>query len=79
MGVYRSSNNLTAKLAEFLGMFTEGDDLRGTDEGEVQGIEEQHNIFTCQREFTLACIGAPFQMSCKPASNDWEAWSLKNC
>jgi len=44
VGVGRASNHFTANLAEFLSSVVEGDDLGGADKGEVQGVEEQHNV-----------------------------------
>jgi len=44
VGVGRAGNHFTANLAEFLGSVIEGDDLSGTDKGEVQRVEEQHHV-----------------------------------
>ena len=40
-----TGDDLTSDLGEFLRSLTEGDDLRRTHEGEVQRVEEQHNVF----------------------------------
>lgn len=45
LGVHRGSNNLTIDLAEFFNSIAEGCDLRGTNKGEIQWIEEENQIF----------------------------------
>lgn len=44
VGIDRSTNDLAVDFPELLGSITEGDDLSGTDKGEIQWIEEQHHI-----------------------------------
>jgi hypothetical protein len=44
MAVNRATNNLAANLLELRIGIAEGNDLRGADKGEVQWVEEQHEI-----------------------------------
>ena len=46
LGVNRDSDDFASDFSEFLGLIVEGDDLSGTDEGEVEGVEEQDYVFT---------------------------------
>ncbi len=39
-----AGNKLTANLPEFLGTVGEGDDLGGTDKGEVKGVKEEDEV-----------------------------------
>lgn len=49
VGVDRGGDDLAADLPELFGSITESDDLSRTNEGEVQGIEEEDDVFTCTR------------------------------
>lgn len=42
-------NDLTADFPELFGSIAERNDLSWTHKGEVQGIEEKHNIFPCSK------------------------------
>lgn len=44
VGVYRSSDDFTVNFPELVSSITESDDLSRTHEGEVQRVEEKHNI-----------------------------------
>ncbi|KAF1776342.1 hypothetical protein GQ600_19336 [Phytophthora cactorum] len=44
LGVHAAAQHLTAKLAELRRLLAERDDLRGAHEGEVHGVEEEHNV-----------------------------------
>jgi len=44
--VNRACNNFTADFSESFGVIAEGNDFGWADEGEVQWIEEQHNVFS---------------------------------
>lgn len=44
--VYRRTDDLTVDLFEFFCCVTEGDDFGGTDEGEVQRVEEENNVLS---------------------------------
>ena len=46
MRVGGDSDHLTVDLLELLDPLGEGDDFRGADEGEIQRIEIDDNIFT---------------------------------
>lgn len=41
------ADDLAANLPEIVGGVTEGDDLSRAHKGEVQGIEEENDVFPC--------------------------------
>jgi len=43
--VARGCNNFRVNLSEILGFFTELNDFRWTDEGEIQRVEKEHQPF----------------------------------
>ena len=45
--VDRASNELGVDVVEVLGSVVEGADLRGAHKGEIQRIEEEHDILAC--------------------------------
>ena len=44
LGVDGDGDEFAANFSELLGLVVEGDDLGGAHEGEVEGVEEEHNI-----------------------------------
>lgn len=48
--VHRGANDFTTNFPKFFSSFAESDDFSRADEGEVQWIEEKHNIFPCIKE-----------------------------
>lgn len=51
--VHRSTDHLAVDLFEFICRITEGDDLGGTNKGEVQWIKEENNILPCHKRLLL--------------------------
>lgn len=47
--VNRGPNDLAADFPEIVSSIAERDDLSWTHKGEVQGIEEKDNIFSCTK------------------------------
>jgi hypothetical protein len=43
--IYRAADDFDAALLEFFQSVIESDQFRRADKGEIQGIEEQHNVF----------------------------------
>lgn len=43
-GVDGAGQNLNTDFSEFLSLVAEGDDFSGAHKGEVQGVEEEHNV-----------------------------------
>ena len=67
VAVCGTGNYFAVNGPELVGTVTEGYDLRGADEGEVEGVEEKHEVFalvirqTCLLEFTFV-DGSAFEI-----------------
>ena len=61
VGISGACDDLTIDLAELIDAVTERDDLGGTDEGEVQGVEEKDHVLPCNNTDieTSSAIGKP--------------------
>jgi hypothetical protein len=48
-GVYRHTDNLAVVLGKFAVGSIKGEDLRGADEGKIEGVEKEQNVFPPKR------------------------------
>lgn len=61
LGVHGHAQHLGVQLLELLILVAEGGDLSGANEGEVQRVEEQHNVLALQRIGISARKQGPLQ------------------
>lgn len=54
--VHGCTDHLTVDLFEFICCVTEGDDLSGTHEGEVQRVEEENYVLPCRKKKSLLIL-----------------------